>query len=218
MKRIWRVARSAAGNPSAWARSGKETEPLVQVALIDLLVDLKEAEAAPALRGLAVNPAVDAGVRQRANWASRDCDEMREHRTFSGVRELIVDNVNGFIEVTGSSGGAVEVEISKTVNAESSDRAALAKKEVKLDVAQEGGLVRLMVDGPFRNHGDMGYRVTYDFTIKAPRDIKLDLRTVGTRNDRSHITVRGTSGDFKIGSVNGGIEMRDVEARAPYTR
>ncbi len=44
----------------------KQTAPLVQIALIDLLVDLKEKQAAPELRALAADPATDAGVRQHA--------------------------------------------------------------------------------------------------------------------------------------------------------
>jgi HEAT repeats/Putative zinc-finger len=47
----------------------KQTAPLVQIALIDLLVDLKKKEAAPELRELAADPSVHAGVRQRATWA-----------------------------------------------------------------------------------------------------------------------------------------------------
>ena len=43
--------------------------PLVQVAIIDLLVDLKERDAQPELRRLAGNISADAGVRQRAQWA-----------------------------------------------------------------------------------------------------------------------------------------------------
>lgn len=47
----------------------KQTSPLVQIALIDLLVDLKAAEAAPELRKLNADQSIDASVRERANWA-----------------------------------------------------------------------------------------------------------------------------------------------------
>lgn len=47
----------------------KQTTPLVQVAIIDLLVDLKEREAEPELRRIAGDTSADAGVRQRAQWA-----------------------------------------------------------------------------------------------------------------------------------------------------
>lgn len=47
----------------------KQTTPLVQVSLIDLLVDLKETEAAPELKKIATDDQLDAGVRQHAQWA-----------------------------------------------------------------------------------------------------------------------------------------------------
>jgi hypothetical protein len=47
----------------------KQTTPMVQIALIDLLVDLKEKEAVPELRNLAADEKVNEAVRQHANWA-----------------------------------------------------------------------------------------------------------------------------------------------------
>lgn len=44
-------------------------EPLVQLALIDLLVDLKERRASTPLKALLTERAVDGDVRQRAQWA-----------------------------------------------------------------------------------------------------------------------------------------------------
>jgi len=47
----------------------RQETPLVQVALIDLLVDFKEKNAAGALRNLAQTASVNDGVKQRALWA-----------------------------------------------------------------------------------------------------------------------------------------------------
>jgi hypothetical protein len=47
----------------------QQTTPIVQVALIDLLVDFKEQNAASELRKLAAEASVDGDVRQRAQWA-----------------------------------------------------------------------------------------------------------------------------------------------------
>ena len=77
-------------------------------------------------------------------------DRSTEHKSYAGVRELIIDNVTGAIDVSASTGSSVEVEVEKTLRARSQDRMALAKKEVVLSETQQGGLVRLMVDGPFR--------------------------------------------------------------------
>jgi hypothetical protein len=143
-------------------------------------------------------------------------DKSTEHRSYAGAKELIIDDVTGSIEVTASTGGSVEVDVEKTLRAWSQDRLTLAKKEISLAERREGGLVQLMVDGPFRCHNcdnssnfrsDNLYEFHYDFKIRVPRDTKLDLRTV---ND-SHILVSGTSGEFRIRNVNGGIEMREVE-------
>ena len=46
-----------------------QTTPLVQVALIDLLVDFKERSAAGVLKTLAANRDANDGVRQQAEWA-----------------------------------------------------------------------------------------------------------------------------------------------------
>ena len=46
-----------------------QAEPIVQVALIDLLVDMKETGAAQELQRVAADDATNSGVRQRAEWA-----------------------------------------------------------------------------------------------------------------------------------------------------
>jgi DUF4097 and DUF4098 domain-containing protein YvlB len=143
-------------------------------------------------------------------------DKSTERKTFTGARELIIDNINGWIEVSASTGATVEVDVEKSIRARSQDRIDLGKREVSLAVKQDGGLVQVMVDGPFRCHcadnsvnfhGGQVYDFTYNFKVRVPRDLFLELKTV---ND-SHILVEGTSGDYKISNVNGAIEMREVE-------
>lgn len=46
-----------------------QADPIVQVALIDLMVDLKERTAAPELQRVASDDSINSGVRQRAEWA-----------------------------------------------------------------------------------------------------------------------------------------------------
>jgi hypothetical protein len=47
----------------------KQQTPLVQIALIDLLVDLKEKEAVTELAGISTDDKIDPAVRQHAKWA-----------------------------------------------------------------------------------------------------------------------------------------------------
>ena len=125
-----------------------------------------------------------------------------------------MDNVSGFVHVTGYSGAQVQVSVARHIGADSIAALAEAKRDVKLDMSQQGNFVRLYVDGPFRNHdgvnyrGDdyYGYRVTFDYDIQVPSDTELVLKTI---ND-GDIEVKKTTGDFTINGLNGGIDMQEI--------
>jgi hypothetical protein len=145
------------------------------------------------------------------NWKLDEKETIK--RTFdaagSGPRKLLVDNIHGFIHVTGTAGSQVQVTVEKHVYADSSEAMAEAKRDIKLDMSQQGNFVRLYEDGPFRtNHrGDShyGYRVVFDFDVQVPFDIELVLKALN-----NGIQVKKTTGDYDIHGLNGGIEMTDV--------
>jgi len=144
------------------------------------------------------------------------------HKTFSGAKSIEVDNVFGSIRVTGHDAAEVQVDANRTITADNSERAAAAKREVKLEMTQNGGDVRLYVDGPFRcqcdgrpsfrsrnnvhEHGRRGYKVVYDFDIKVPRNTALYLGAV----NEGKIDVAKTAGDYDIENINGSVQMDDV--------
>src|SRR5579864_4698265 len=137
-------------------------------------------------------------------------DRATEHKSYTGAHELVVDNINGHIDVTAYSGSTVEMDIEQTFRARSQDRLNIAKREVSLESRQEGGLVQVTVKHPDHSNDSWWHQVyeyRYDFKIRVPKDLYVELRTV---ND-SHISVEGTTGDYKISNVNGGIDMKDVE-------
>ena len=143
-------------------------------------------------------------------------DQNTAQRTFqmaSGPRKLIVDNVNGKVEVTGYSGNTVEVTVRERWHADSSEKLAEAKRDIKLDMTQEGNTVKLYVDGPFRcqdgcvhMHGRRGYDFNFDFTVRVPQDAVLDVKTV----NGGPLRVENSTADFKVGNVNGGIELKNM--------
>lgn len=128
-------------------------------------------------------------------------------------KKIIVDNVNGSIQVTGYAGNEVRLVAHKRLRAESPEAADQARREVKLDISQDANTVRFYVDGPFRCrdggihiHGDPGYEVTYDFELQAPHDTAIDLKTV----NGGEIKVGDVAGDYKVNNINGGIEMNGL--------
>jgi hypothetical protein len=132
----------------------------------------------------------------------------------SGPQKLLVDNVSGYVHVTGYPGSQVQVKVQKRIGADSAEALNAAKRDVKLDMSQQGNFVRLYVDGPFRSRdgvnyrGDdyYGYRVAFDYDIQVPVAAEVVLKTI---ND-GDIVLKGTTGDYEIHGLNGGIDMEAV--------
>ena len=125
-----------------------------------------------------------------------------------------MDNIHGFVHVTGYSGSQVQVSIEKHIYADSNEAMAEAKRDVKMDMSQQGNFVRLYEDGPFRSPNGMnyrgddyyGYRVVFDFDVQVPYDTELVLKGV----NHGDIQVKKTTGDYEIHGLNGGIEMEEI--------
>jgi hypothetical protein len=135
-------------------------------------------------------------------------------RTFTvnpAEAKLIVDNVEGNITVTGYSGSEIRATIQERWRGETDAELQRARKEVRLDISQEGNTVRFYVDGPFRSRDGGGdwtrrYGARFDFEVQVPEPASVDLHTV----NGSRITLSGTGGVYTIRNVNGSIEMKET--------
>src|SRR3954469_12846357 len=68
----------------------------------------------------------------------------------TGERYLDVDNVFGSIEIVAAPSDQIQVTANRTIHGETKAEMERAKKEVTLDITQEGNIVKLYVNGPFR--------------------------------------------------------------------
>jgi hypothetical protein len=166
---------------------------------------------------LAVAPLMAQRHYDDRNWRVEDKETVRrtiDVSSGSGAKKLLVDNISGFVHVTGYSGSQVQVVAEKHIYAVSNEALAEAKRDVKLDTSNQGNFARVYVDGPFRNQngtnyrGDdyYGYRVVFDIDVQVPYDSEVTLKTINAGD----IVLRKTTGDFDIHGLNGGIEMEDV--------
>ncbi len=162
---------------------------------------------------LCLLPALAAAQRhgwRHAGWDYQDNETQQRSFTVSGPgRKLIVDNISGYVHVTGTGGATVEVSVARHTDAESNAALARAKSEVSLQMSQEDGTVTLYEDGPFRHRGDSGnrgYDVRFDYDIQVPANTELELKTINAGD----IVVKNTTADFSIHGLNGGIEMDGV--------
>ena len=150
--------------------------------------------------------------------AATETLEIKKVLVFStpdATKQLLVDNLNGGIEVRGANVQHVQLEVTRKTEADSEEKLSLASEEVQLLISEKNNRIELVVDGPFRradgsveNHGKKyyGYEVFFDFKIKVPFATRLFLKTI---ND-GDIFVQSVTGDFEVKNVNGGIEMRDI--------
>jgi len=129
-------------------------------------------------------------------------------------KKLKIDNLDGAVAIEAHGKASVEIVVRRTVNAESKEKLETARQEVRLDLSQSGGEITAVVDAPWRCRDGVndrgwrfyGYRVKHDFTVKAPADIDLWVRTI----NRGEITVKGIAGAFDVRNINGGVEMTDI--------
>jgi hypothetical protein len=157
-------------------------------------------------------PALAWGQRAERDWKFESRETI--HRSFdvssaADAKKLLVDNMSGFIHVNGYGGREVQVTVEKHIRAESQEALADARRDVKLDMSQQGNFVRLYEDGPFRHHGcddrHCRYHVDFEFEIQVPSETQLVLKGFN-----QEIQVKKTAGDFDIHGFNGGIDMEDV--------
>jgi len=150
-------------------------------------------------------------ARPNDDWWHEDRETI--HKSFhvasgENVSKLISDQLNGPIRVTGGSGSDIQITVEKRIRAESKSDMDDAKREVKLDMTQEGNNVKLYEDGPNR-HGDgwhhRHYNVIFECDIQVPSGVALDLETMN-----GMIEVKNIAGDYKVHTMNGRVEMDDI--------
>jgi hypothetical protein len=135
-----------------------------------------------------------------------------------GGRTLDVRNINGFIHVEGTDEPSVQMSIRKVIRAATRDDLAEAQRDVRLDFRDGAPRVEAAVvdrrghicGEPWRDDGErwerVHYEVSFDFTIRVPRNAALRLCTINSGD----VIVNGTRGDFDVTNVNGLIDMRQV--------
>jgi DUF4097 and DUF4098 domain-containing protein YvlB len=136
-------------------------------------------------------------------------------RTFpvgTGERKLVVENINGPVRVTGDSGNDIRVTVREVFRADTPELLAKARNDVRVEMKQEGGTVRLYLDGPFRDQNNRerrrgeSYHFRHEFDVQVPRDTSVNLRTV----NGEEVRVANVRGDWEARNVNGRIDMTDI--------
>lgn len=154
-------------------------------------------------------------------------DETTTSRTlrFNTGADRIVDLrvVTGSIQVTGYDGADVQVEARRTIEADNDAARQAAEQEVTLNFEDGGSRVSAIVrdaaavcgerDGWNRDWRRRRYQVTFDLTVRVPRDARLRVCAI----NGGAIRVNGTAGDFDVSNVNGAITMTGIRGSGSAT-
>ena len=128
--------------------------------------------------------------------------------------ELVVQNVNGKIEVETWDKEEVQVYANIQVKARSYDLAEKFMEEVDILVRHSSDEIVIEPDYPKLKEGDSFFdwiigahkpQVTVDFVIKTPDKVDVDLKSVN-----GSVEVENIKGRAKLRSVNGGLNAYDM--------
>ncbi|PRX57663.1 DUF4097 family beta strand repeat-containing protein [Flagellimonas meridianipacifica] len=136
---------------------------------------------------------------------------------------LVVKNVFGSIEIVGYSGRTVQVEVERSILAETKSDLELGKSELQLKITKLPNKIIVRPDAPYidfdeeklryrwcDNSYDLSYEHKLDIKVKVPNTMIID---VGTVND-GEVLVENTRGKYlKAENINGGITLTNVTGK-----
>lgn len=149
------------------------------------------------------------------DWPIREQETIDKTLPLSGgAMRVVLDNLDGYIHVSGSSRPDVHITAHKTIRAETDADLAKAKAEVNLEIKQELGSVSTYYAAPWRcngsehpceHHERRFYKVSYDIDVELPAQARLYATNVN-----GSIQIDATSGDYEVKAVNGGVHMTKI--------
>src|ERR1700722_244393 len=164
-----------------------------------------------------------ASVANASELTDHSSTKLTLHFAGPGTHTLEVRAIEGNINVEAYDGQDVEMIVDKSISADSDDAMRAAKRDVVLDTQDNAASIRAIVRYPQQeacgdDHGSRhsqrpGYAVRFDFTIRVPKAVRLELCTI----NGGDVLVAGTQGDFEIRSVNGHITMTDIAGSGSAT-
>ena len=122
-------------------------------------------------------------------------------------------DVNGGVAVTTWDRNEIHVVADKQVRAGNAEEGRRRLAELRIEVSQQPGTLR--VDTRFPHHtggffgwlsGEGGGSVAVSYRIEVPRGARVDVETVN-----GALSVAGTTGDLRAETTNGGVDVKGTK-------
>lgn len=139
-----------------------------------------------------------------------------------GVNTVGIFNVNGNVKVEGYHGNNIVLTYEKIIRGNTKDDVSRGLNEVNLITEDSEGNVLIYLSAPFihtRNEGNrihyninednLGYRYTFDITIRVPRNMPVNASTINGHE----VEVDGIYAPMEINNVNGSVKMSGISGK-----
>ncbi|MEQ1586930.1 MAG: hypothetical protein ABL895_13670 [Cyclobacteriaceae bacterium] len=150
---------------------------------------------------------------------------------------LIIANINGHVTVTGYDGDKILLEVTRTINAKTSERLEKGKAQIRLGIIDRADTIILYTEGlcsrfgkTSKKNGDWTHRngwgynwserdnddckelcdYSFDYVVKVPRSINLLVSTV----NEGDVKIENLSGSIVANNVNGSIALSGISREA----
>ena len=163
------------------------------------------------------------GAAQAQRLTKSETTHQTLHFAGAGPHVLEIRTVEGSISIEGYDGADVDMTVNKSISARTADDMQRASTEVVLETADNAATVGAVARYPngdscgedSHNHSRdwPDYDVRYDFTIRVPRNTQLKVCTI----NRGDVKVKGTRENFRISSINGRIDLIDMDGSGDAT-
>ncbi len=149
-------------------------------------------------------------------YAVDDTDTTRQ--SFGAPSQLEIRNVNGLIRVTASNTPNIQLVATRNIDADNQAALTEAKNEVKLDIQESGGRLRICVMHRWEDckgnakrdrserRRDPDYNAHYDLELQVPAHTEIDLKAVNGK-----VEATGIAAPFHVQTVNGKITLEDMD-------
>jgi hypothetical protein len=172
-----------------------------------------------------VGSSLAAGAAQQFRLRDESTQNYTLRFSGAGDRTMTVRNINGVIRVSGSTDPAVQVQVRRTIFADTDADLRRGEQETVIATADQradvSAIVRERSGSSCGEPGERGsrdrerpvYQARLDFSVRVPANTRLVLCTV----NGELVDVQNTSGDFQISNVNGRIDLENVRGSGSAT-
>lgn len=138
---------------------------------------------------------------------------------------LVVQNVNGPIEVEAYQGNTIKLVVEKTIEARKEEYVDLGRQEIGVKVEEKGNKIFVYLDSPWTyfnleterfkhrenyDWDDRKYHHYLDFKIKVPKNLNLKL---GTMNQGDIHVKNVQPNEMIVNNLNGAITLDNISGR-----